>query len=50
MKTASNWQVRQPVYATSVARWRAYADHLREFTATVQQERARYGIGGGDLM
>jgi len=50
VKTASNWQVRQPVYATSIARWRAYADHLREFVATLQQERARYGIGGGDLM
>lgn len=49
VKTASNWQVRQPIYTTSVARWRAYAEHLREFTATLQRERARYGIDNGDL-
>ena len=26
--TASNWQVRQPIYATSVGRWRNYEAHL----------------------
>lgn len=26
--TASKWQVRQPVYHSSVERWRPYADHL----------------------
>ena len=26
--TASLWQVRQPLYSTSVGRWRHYADHL----------------------
>lgn len=26
--TASAWQVRRPIYATSVGRWRAYADRL----------------------
>lgn len=28
VRTASFWQVRQPVYATSVRRWCAFADHL----------------------
>lgn len=28
VKTASVWQVRQPVYTSSKARWRRYADHL----------------------
>ena len=28
VKTASQWQVRQPLYATSVGRWRNYQRHL----------------------
>jgi cytochrome c-type biogenesis protein CcmH/NrfG len=28
VKTASDWQVRQPLYATSVGRWRNYQRHL----------------------
>ncbi len=28
VQTASLWQVRQPIYKTSVARWRPYAKHL----------------------
>ncbi|MFC1840026.1 sulfotransferase [Thermodesulfobacteriota bacterium] len=28
VKTASNWQVRQPVYTSSVARWRNYEKHI----------------------
>lgn len=31
--TASVWQVRQPVYTRSIARWRKYAPHLPELTA-----------------
>jgi hypothetical protein len=27
--TASKWQVRQPVYKTSVQRWRRYEKHLK---------------------
>lgn len=30
VQTPSRWQVRQPIYARSVARWRAYAEHLPE--------------------
>ena len=29
VRTASFWQVRQPIYASSVGRWRHYAKHLR---------------------
>lgn len=28
VKTASLWQVRQPIYDTSVGRWRHYEKHL----------------------
>ncbi|MDT8344687.1 MAG: sulfotransferase [Thermohalobaculum sp.] len=28
VQTASFWQVRQPIYASSVSRWQAYAHHL----------------------
>jgi len=28
VKTASVWQVRQPVYASSIGRWRRYSKHL----------------------
>lgn len=27
--TASLWQVRQPIYTSSVGRWRAYRRHLQ---------------------
>lgn len=35
VKTASSWQVRQPVYTTSKARWRNYADHLLPLEAAL---------------
>ncbi len=28
VQTPSRWQVRQPVYSSSVGRWRQYAPHL----------------------
>jgi len=30
VKTASQWQVRQPIYATSVEYWQHYSEHLNE--------------------
>jgi tetratricopeptide (TPR) repeat protein len=33
--TASSWQVRQPIYATSVGRWRRYRDELRPMMAAM---------------
>ena len=42
--TASHWQVRQPLYASSVGRWRHYRDHLepmlREFEGWVAADDA----------
>ena len=32
ISTSSLWQVRQPVYARSIGRWRAYAPHVPELT------------------
>jgi hypothetical protein len=29
VRTASQWQVRQPIYRTSVERWRNYMPHLQ---------------------
>ena len=29
VQTASKWQVRQPLYTTSVARWKPYERHLK---------------------
>ncbi len=49
VKTASNWQVRQPIYTTSIARWRAYAEHLADFVSALKHERARYGFDNHDL-
>ncbi len=43
VKTASNWQVRQPVYTTSVARWRNYdkfIDPLRKALGDAQSEES----------
>lgn len=37
VKTASVWQVRQPVYKTSKARWKRYAAHLDALEAALQQ-------------
>ena len=35
VSSASNWQVRQPIYQTSVARWERYAPFLPELTTTL---------------
>jgi tetratricopeptide (TPR) repeat protein len=39
--TASGWQVRQPLYATSVGRWRHYARHLGPLLATLAGKTAQ---------
>ena len=33
--TPSNWQVRQPIYSTSIGRWRAYERHLTGLRAAI---------------
>jgi tetratricopeptide (TPR) repeat protein len=35
VKTASHWQVRQPIYSTSVARWKNYEQHLGPLKAAL---------------
>jgi len=35
VKTASAWQVRQPVYTTSKAKWKRYAEHLGPLEAAL---------------
>lgn len=37
ISTPSNWQVRQPIYSTSVGRWRAYEQHLGGLRAALGQ-------------
>ena len=39
--TASNWQVRQPIYQSSVGRWRHYEKHLQSLK---QQLSTLYGV------
>lgn len=35
IKTASHWQVRQPIYKTSVQRWKNYENHLEPLMAAL---------------
>lgn len=37
VKTASMWQVRQPVYSSSVARWKRYENWLGEFAELLER-------------
>ena len=37
VKTASVWQVRQPVYTTSKAKWKRYASHLDDLEAALAE-------------
>lgn len=39
--TASNWQVRQPLYRSSVGRWRRYAPHLPELVGSLRRAGVR---------
>ena len=38
VQTASLWQVRQPIYKTSVERWRRYEKHLGPLIAALNGE------------
>ncbi len=37
VKTASSWQVRQPIYATSVARWKPYERYLESLREALER-------------
>ena len=43
VKTPSKWQTRQPIYRTSVARWRRYEPWLGPLRALVEDESEREG-------
>ncbi len=43
VKTASMWQVRQPVYTSSVARWKRYEPWLGEFAELIAREEQNVG-------
>ena len=43
VKTASVWQVRQPLYKTSQARWKRYAGYLEPLTKVLAEDAAPYG-------
>lgn len=43
VKTASVWQVRQPLYGTSRERWRHYEDHLGPLLAVLAEYPPRFG-------
>ena len=40
VKTSSRWQVRQPIYRTSVARWKNFEPWLKEFAELLPDEAA----------
>ena len=42
VRTASVWQVREPLYARASGRWKNYAPHLDDLRAAL----ARYGLDG----
>ena len=44
VNTASNWQVRQPLYASSLGRWSHYEPYLKNFENILDKERERYGM------
>jgi len=50
VRTASTWQVRQPLYHSSVGRWRNYAAHLAPLCAAIGVDReAPTGARPADL-
>jgi tetratricopeptide (TPR) repeat protein len=50
VRTASTWQVRQPLYSSSVGRWRNYARHLASLCAATGLDRdATTGARPADL-
>jgi tetratricopeptide (TPR) repeat protein len=51
VRTASTWQVRQPLYSSSVGRWKNYRNHLAPLCAAIRLDRdAPTGARPGDLV
>jgi hypothetical protein len=53
VKTASVWQVRQPVYQSSLMRWKHYAPHLaglaRQLSDFLQDDRSELAASGIEI-
>lgn len=47
VKTASYWQVRQPLYGSASGRWQRYQQHLRPLREALSAAGVDIGIGGG---
>ncbi|MGR8947372.1 MAG: tetratricopeptide repeat-containing sulfotransferase family protein [Gammaproteobacteria bacterium] len=44
VRTASNWQVRQPIYRQSLARWKNYPEFVDLFCAELHKQRQRFDL------
>jgi len=44
VRTASAWQVRQPVYRSSVHRWRNYRDHIAPFVEALRNAGVEFDL------
>lgn len=47
VKTASFWQVRQPIYQSSKYKWRRYEKQIIPFTRSLSHGREKWGLSGG---
>ncbi|HTU26618.1 MAG TPA: tetratricopeptide repeat protein [Pirellulales bacterium] len=50
IKTASNYQVRQPLYRRSLARWRRYEAHLAPLMAALEFEDSPVSLPAADIV
>jgi hypothetical protein len=48
VQTCSVWQVRQPIYSTSVGRWKHYAQHLDPLVQALELAGIRFAECGND--
>ncbi len=50
VNTASQWQIRQKIYSTSVERWRAYEKYLESLMGLTRAVRSDRQRGGPELL
>ena len=44
VRTASNWQVRQPIYHNAISRSKNYPEMLRRFNLELENQRSKFGL------
>jgi len=44
VRTASSWQVRQPLYRTAMARWKKFEPHLEQLKTALSDRGVRWGL------